>query len=190
MPNGDAALAASGIAVTVMMLAVLPALGVGQGVSVLVGQNLGDNQPQRAESLVYVGVHLALAYIAAVGSSFVLAPNFYLSWFHNAENAPLWGEVSTIVPFILMYVSLFTLFDCVNIVVSFALKGAGDTRFVTAVALCMPWPLMVLPTWLIYTHRYAIYLAWGAASVFIITQAVIFLIRFRSGAWKSMRVIH
>ena len=41
MSNGDAALAASGIVVTVMMLAVLPALGVAQAVSVLVGQHQG-----------------------------------------------------------------------------------------------------------------------------------------------------
>ncbi|MEZ4704002.1 MAG: MATE family efflux transporter [Bdellovibrionota bacterium] len=40
--SGDAALASSSIAVTVMMLAVLPALGVAQAVMVLVGQHLGE----------------------------------------------------------------------------------------------------------------------------------------------------
>ena len=50
MSNGDAALAASGIVVTVMMLAVLPALGVAQAVSVLVGQHQGKNGPRNRKS--------------------------------------------------------------------------------------------------------------------------------------------
>jgi multidrug resistance protein, MATE family len=33
------------------------------------------------------------------------------------------------------------------IVLSFALRGAGNTRFVTAAAFVLSWPVMVLPTW-------------------------------------------
>ena len=76
-----------------------------------------------------------------------------------------------------------------NIVFSFTLKGAGDTRFVTLVALLIPWPLMVFPTSLVTERDDAIYWAWGFASVFIMTQAVIFLWRFKQGKWKEMRVI-
>jgi MATE family multidrug resistance protein len=77
-----------------------------------------------------------------------------------------------------------------NLVFSFALKGAGDTRFVTLVALTIPWPLMVFPTWYLKDHPNAIYLAWGAASVFIITQALIFCRRFVGGKWQEMSVIN
>ena len=45
-----------------------------------------------------------------------------------------------------MYAALFTTFDSMNLIFSFALKGAGDTRFVSLVALMLPWPIMVLPT--------------------------------------------
>jgi MATE family multidrug resistance protein len=189
MPNGDAALAASGIAVTVMMLSVLPALGVGQGVSVLVGQYLGENHPTKAERSTWAGVQIAALYIAIVGLTFLLFPEFYLSWFHNAENQSMWDQVSTIVPYLLMFIALFTMFDCMNLVFSFALKGAGDTRFVTLIALTLPWPLMILPTWLISHREDAIYWAWGAASIFIITQAFVFLGRFIGGKWKGMSVI-
>jgi len=189
MPNGDAALSASGIAITVMMLAVLPAMGIGQGVSVLVGQHLGDDDPPKAVVAVWSGVQIALIYIASMGITFVLFPNFYLSWFHNPGNAQLWEEVSVIVPYLLMYVALFTLFDSMNFVFSFALKGAGDTKFVTLVALVLPWPLMILPTWIFKDDVNAIYWAWGACSVFICSQALVFWRRFTGGLWKSMRVI-
>lgn len=189
MPNGDAALAASGITITVMMLAILPPLGVAQAVTVLVGQNLGENKPALAEQATWNGVQIALVYIVATGLTFVLFPNFYLAWFHNAEDPGLWEQVGTMVPYLLMFVAVFILFDSLNLMLSFALKGAGDTRFVTLIALTLPWPLMVIPTWVVAGWDHAIYWAWGAASIFIISQALIFLWRFRQGKWKDMRVI-
>lgn len=190
MKDGSAALASSGIVVTVMMLAVLPAMGVAQAVSVLVGQFLGEKNPSQAEESVWSGLQIAVMYIFTVGLSFALFPNFYLNWFHNAENAVLWDQVKVMVPLLLLYVALFTSFDSMNLVFSFALKGAGDTRFVTLVALAMPWPLMVLPTWIVKDWEGAIYWAWGAASIYIILQAFVFLTRFRGGKWKTMSVIN
>jgi MATE family multidrug resistance protein len=189
MPNGDSALSASGIAVTIMMLAILPTLGIGQGVAVLVGQHLGKNEESRAASSTWSGLQLAVMYIASVGLTFVVVPEFYLNWFHNEQNASLWSEVATAVPVLLMFVALFTLFDSMNIVLAFALKGAGDTRFVTLVSLSLPWPLMVLPTYLLRHKDQALYWAWGACSVFVITQALVFCRRFVVGKWKNMRVI-
>jgi multidrug resistance protein, MATE family len=190
MPNGTAALAASGIVVTVMMLSIMPTLGMAQAVMVLVGQHLGEKNPTAAEESTWSGLQVAAMYIAMMGVSFLLIPQFYLSWFHNDENAAVWSQVSVIVPILLAYVALFTLFDSMNLVFSFALKGAGDTRFVTFVALLMPWPFMVLPTWFMKDWDGAIYWAWAAASLFIILQAFVFLARFKGGKWKQMSVIN
>lgn len=190
MKNGEAALAATGIAVTVMMLAILPALGVAQAVMVLVGQYLGEKKPTLAESNTWSGLQVAAMYIISVGLTFVLFPNFYLSWFYNPNDPSLWAQVSVIATYLLMFVAFFTTFDSMNLVFSFALKGAGDTRFVTAVALILPWPLMVLPTWLVRNQEGGIYWAWAAASIFGITQSMIFLRRFIGGKWKSMSVIN
>ena len=93
------------------------------------------------------------------------------------------------VPYLLMYAALFTTFDSMNLIFSFALKGAGDTRFVSLVALMLPWPIMVLPTILMREWEGAVFWAWGAASVFGITQALVFCHRFLGGKWKSMSVI-
>jgi MATE family multidrug resistance protein len=190
MPNGPAALSASSIAITIMMLSILPALGVAQAVSVLVGQHLGENKPKLAEASTWSGYQVALMYIVAVGSTFVLFPQFYLGWFHNVKDPVLWSQVQVIVPYLLMFVAFFTCFDAMNFVFTFALKGAGDTRFVSAVVLFLPWPMMVLPTWLIRDWPGGIYWAWGIAAVYGVTQAMIFLRRFLGGKWKKMSVIH
>lgn len=190
LSNGSAALAASGIVVTLMMLAVLPALGVAQAVSVLVGQHLGEKKPEEAAAASWSGFQVAIMYIMSVGVTFVAFPNFYLQWFYNPQDPTLWGQVQVIVPYLLMFVALFTAFDSMNLVFSFALKGAGDTKFVSLVALILPWPLMVLPTWLFRDFEGAVYWAWGAASLFGITQALVFWRRFVGGRWKQMSVIN
>ncbi len=190
MDQGDAGLASSSIAITVMMLTVLPTLGMAQAVSVLVGQHLGEKKPELAEQVSWIGLQIAIVYIACVASTFFLIPHFYLSWFKNEGNLQLWEQVTVMVPDLLMFVGVFTCFDSMNLIFSFALKGAGDTRFVTIIALLIPWPVMVLPTWWMKHWSGAVYWAWGAASVFIILQALIFWRRFVGGKWKSMSVIH
>jgi len=76
-----------------------------------------------------------------------------------------------------------------NLIFSFALRGAGDTRFVTVVTLGLAWPIMVFPTWAAWTFRWGLYWAWTFASLYIIAIGITFLCRFCSGVWKSMRVI-
>lgn len=189
MPQGDAALASSSIVVTVMMLSILPALGVAQAVAIQVGQFLGERRPALAVASTWSGLELALFYIIIMSASFLFFPRFYLSWFYHADDAALWEPVSVMVPYLLMFVAFFTCFDCLNLICSFALKGAGDTRYVSLVALTLPWPLMVLPTWLMRDWPGSLYWAWAAASVFSMTQGLIFLRRFVGGKWQSMSVI-
>ncbi|HPI39853.1 MAG TPA: MATE family efflux transporter [Pseudobdellovibrionaceae bacterium] len=190
MANGEAALASSSIAVTVMMLSVLPSMGVAQAVMTLVGQNLGEKNPAKAELMTWSGVQVSLMYMSVVAFTFFVFPEFYLSWFTNVENPKLWTEVSAIVPQLLKIVALFTIFDSAYLNISFALKGAGDTRFVSIVALIIPWPLMVLPTYLTKDWDNAVIWAWWFAALYSLTVVSILLLRFRQGRWKSMSVIH
>ncbi len=188
-PNGEAALASSSIAVTIMMLAVLPAMGIAQAVMVLVGQNLGENQPAKAAQSAWNGVQLSMIYMAIMALSFFFIPDFYIEWFQNNKNLSLWNEVHSMTVILLMFVALFTTFDGITLNLSFALKGAGDTRFVSLVALMVPWPIMVIPSWLMQSWDGAVYWAWAAASLYAFTLAGIFTLRFRQGKWRSMRVI-
>src|SRR5690606_30309162 len=79
--NGEAALASSSIAVTVMMLSVLPSMGVAQAVMTLVGQRLGEKNPEQAVQTTWDGVKVSSIYMTCVAMSFFFFPEFYLSWF-------------------------------------------------------------------------------------------------------------
>lgn len=188
LENGEAALASSSIAVTVMMLSVLPSMGVAQAVLTLVGQSLGENNTDKAERVTLTGAKIASVYMACAALTFVFFPGFYLSWFHNSGNPTLWLQVTLIAPTLLKIVAAFTVLDSFYLNISFALKGAGDTRFVSLLSLLVPWPLMVLPAYLVKGWNNAVVWAWGFVILYSITITSLLYWRFSQGHWKKMRV--
>jgi MATE family multidrug resistance protein len=188
-PNGEVALASSSIATTILMLAVLPSLGIAQAVMILVGQHLGEHKPDEAERATWSGLQVSVIYMLFMSLSFLLIPQFYLSWFKNESNPELWRNVQAMVPLLLIYIAIFATLDGVNLNLSFALKGAGDTKFVSLVSLLLPWPVMILPTYLMKDWQGAVYWAWGAATVYGMALALTYYLRFRGAKWKSMTVI-
>lgn len=189
LPAGDAALAASSIGVTIMMLAVLPAMGVAQAVMTMSGRHLGEKEPDQAARVTWDGVQISCCYMLLIATTFYLLPEFYLSWFKNDQNAALWSQVSAYAVDILKLIAIFTTLDSVYLNVSFALKGAGDTKFVSALALIMPWPTFVLPTYLMRDHENALLLSWTFVAVYSLVISVLLILRFRQGQWRTMSVI-
>src|SRR5205823_4047598 len=83
----------------------------------------------------------------------------------------------------------YILFDVFNLIYSFALRGAGDTRFVSLLATVIPWPVAVVPTYFLVRARGPLEWAWVCVTAYILVLAVCFFLRFRQGKWKAMRVI-
>lgn len=186
---GKSELSATSIAFTLNLIAVLPLLGLGQGVEVLVGQRLGEDRPDVAARTTWTGLRLALLFTGPVAALYALAPGPLARLFHNNGEAAAWEEVGAWVPVLLRFVATYALFDCLNLTFSFALRGAGDTRFVTWVAVALAWPVMVLPTYAAWRLGWGLTWAWTFASLYVILLALTFLARFRQGKWRSMRVI-
>lgn len=187
--NGEAALAGSSIAVTLMMLSVLPSMGIAQAVMTLVGQRLGEKKIDLAQQVAWDGALLSSIYMILVGLSLATFPQFYISWFHNEGSPALWSQVMELTPQLLKLVAIFTMFDGIYLNISFALKGAGDTRFVSLMALTVPWPLMVLPTYFFRHFENAAVIGWCFAAVYVVTIALTLIFRFRAGKWKKMSVM-
>lgn len=182
-------LAATNIAFSINLVALLPMLGVAQAVSVLVGQRLGGDRPDLAERTAWTGFRLAWVYMTAGAALYVLTPGLFLAVFESDHEPDKWAAVAERVPVLLRFVAVYLLFDSVNLVFAFALRGAGDTRFVTAVSLVMSWPLMVLPTAAALHFGWGLYWSWAFVTSYVIALAGVFFLRFRSGRWKTMRVI-
>lgn len=183
--------AATSLAITINNVAFIPMMGMGQAVAILVGQHLGNNQPKLAERMTWMGVLVAGVYMLSIGMGYVFVPDLFISPFQGDNPVEHWQSIADRTIVLLWFVAGFALFDAVNLVVSFGLRGAGDTLFVSAVSLCLAWPVMVLPSYWAYRQEWAngLYWAWAFASLYIGLQAICFIIRFIGGKWKTMRVI-
>ena len=186
---GEAAMGATTLTFRLNMVAFLPMIGLGQAVCVLVGQRLGAGRPDLAERTTYTGLRWVFGYMCIIAAIYVAAPGLLVSLFESGRDPAQFAAVSAAVPTLLMCVALYSLADSVNVTFAFALRGAGDTRFVSLLTFVLAWPIMVLPTFLIVQSGGSLYWAWGSATAYIIAIAVCFYFRFRAGAWKTMRVI-
>ena len=197
---GKAQLGATTLAVRFNMIAFLPMIGLGTAVGILVGQRLGGDRPDLAERSAYTGLRWTFGYMCLVAAAYLLVPHLLVSAFEGDRDPETFAAIAAIVPSLLTCVAIYSLADSINVTFAFALRGAGDTRFVTALTFALAWPIMVLPTAAVVAYREElrrafpgmgdpVYWAWGFASAHILAMSVCFWFRFRSGRWKAMRVI-
>jgi len=196
----DAALGATTLTVRFNMIAFLPMMGLGQSICILVGQRLGADLADLAEKSAYTGLKWVFGYMCVVAATYLLVPSLLTAAFEPENDAKKFAEIAAIVPNLLICVAIYSLADSINVAFAFALRGAGDTKYVTWLTFLIAWPVMVLPTMIVVTYRVElqerfpgmgdpIYWAWGFATMHIIVMSVCFWRRFRHGKWKTMRVI-
>lgn len=185
----EAAMGATTLTVRLNMIAFLPMMGLGQAICILVGQRLGGDRPDLAERSAYTGLKWVFGYMSTVAAIYLLFPHALVSVFEGGRDPESFAAVAAIVPGLLVCVAAYSLADAVNVTFAFALRGAGDTRFVTLATFCLAWPIMVLPTYLVVRAGGSVNWTWWFATAHIFAMAIVFFFRFRSGKWKSMRVI-
>ncbi|AGA24548.1 MATE family efflux transporter [Singulisphaera acidiphila] len=186
---GEAQAGATALTVRLNMVAFLPMQGIAQAVSILVGQRLGADRPELAERSTYTGMKWAFGYMCLVASAYVLIPGTLVSVFEGDRDPKSFAMIAAFVPPLLACAAVYSLADAVNLTIAFALRGAGDTRFVSILTFTLAWPLMVIPTYLLVRAGGNLNWAWMFATAYILAMALCFTLRFRSGKWKSMRVI-
>ena len=186
---GEAEMGATTLTVRLNMIAFLPMMGMGQAVCILVGQRLGADRPDLAERSTYTGLKWVFGYMSMIALVYLTLPGALVSVFEGGRDPEDFARVEAIVPGLLVCVSAFSLADAVNVTFAFALRGAGDTRFVTLATFSLAWPIMVVPTYLLVRAGGSVYWAWWFATAHIFAMALCFYSRFRTGKWKAMRVI-
>ncbi|MCX5633759.1 MAG: MATE family efflux transporter [Phycisphaerae bacterium] len=184
--------AASSMVLQINTLSFMPMIGFGMATSVLVGRALGADKPQIAQKTTYTAAKLTFGYMIAVAAGYWLFPNVFMLPFEARASAEQMDAMRPIAKTLLYFVSFYCIFDTGNIVFSAALKGAGDTKFVMYVSIVLNWLIMVIPSWAAVTFlqgRARLYVAWLALTGYVCALAILFLLRFLTGKWKTMRVI-
>jgi len=188
---GDLELAASNIVLSIETLSFLPMVGFHIGNATLVGQAIGRRRPEEGAYATTSAIHITMVYMMFLAVVFVLTPEPLLRLFKSDHHTTAqYSEIMALGVVLLRFVAAFSFFDALNLVFSSAIKGAGDTRFImwTIAALCFG--LMILPIYIaVEVLGAGIYAAWTIATVYVAALGVAFMLRYRQGKWKRMRVI-
>lgn len=187
---GTMSLASTNIAFNISTIAFMPMIGLGIAVSILVGQNLGSNRPEKSEYGVYSGLHIALFYMGGMALLYFFVPQIFILPFAAGTAAVDFVEIQETVIVLLKFIAIYNLFDAFNIIFSNALRGAGDTRYVMYVMLIITVSVLIIPVYIVlFIFKMGIYAGWTIAAVYVVILGFSYFIRFLSGKWKSMRVI-
>lgn len=188
---GKAELAATNIVFSISTLAFLPMIGFSIGVSTLVGQSIGRGRPEEGGTAAASAAHITLTYMVLAGLAFVLAPQWLMNLFRPpvAEHQTF-GAVMEAGVILLRFVAVYLVFQGLEIIYSGAIKGAGDTWFVMWTMLILSLGVMVCPVYVGIEYLGAgLYVSWIFITLYVFLLGLVFLLRFRGGKWKSMRVI-
>ncbi|MBI5091048.1 MAG: MATE family efflux transporter [Candidatus Hydrogenedentes bacterium] len=162
---GTAQLAAHNAAISFMSLSFMPALGLHHGIAPIVGQWIGRGNTAIAKARTYTAMRLAMGYMFLMG----LLMGFYGRTLMQRvfSNDP---EVIDLGGLLLICAAIFQTFDAINIVVSGALRGAGDTRWMAVVTVLAAYVVFLpLAYYFAYPRGLGAFGAWIGATIYIIT---------------------
>lgn len=180
---GSEAVAASTIALRIMMFTMMPAWGMSNAAATLVGQNLGAGNPDRAESAVWKTGTYNMIFLISVSVLYFIFRNELMGIFTDDPRViSIGAEWLRIISFSYFVYGWW-------MVATSAFNGAGDTRTPTKINLVFFW-LIQIPL----SYFLAIRLDWQESGVFwavFISETSVGLFTlwlFNKGSWKTVKV--
>jgi MATE family multidrug resistance protein len=179
---GTTAYAGHQLGIQVVSIAFMPGFAFSVAATTLVGQELGRGAPRRAEACVYTAAWMALAVMGSVGTGAFLLAEPLLRIF-TSDPAVVAQGLYAVRGAALLEPPLAWYF-----VLSGALRGAGDTRFVLLAQAAAIWLIRLpLASRLGLTFGLGLPGVWTAAFLGMTTRATLLTLRFRRGTWKWLR---
>lgn len=183
VPFGTLAVAAHTLSQRVDMLVFMPLMGLGMSAGVLVGQNLGASQPQRAEKNGWVAVGIAQGVMVIWALVLLLWAGGVVRVFSSDTS------LDEIASNYLRIAAAGYLVASLNMVLQQCIAGAGDTLPPMIISIVSIWILQIpLAIFLSKTTDLGVYGVRWAMVAGSVTGAIAYLIYFRSGRWKHRKI--
>ncbi len=189
---------AAWIVLRYMHLSFMPAVGMSIAIGAIVGRYVGARQFDVAARRTWLGVALTAGYMSAWALVFVVFREPLVAIFidRGPESGVTDPEVARRIvalgSTLLIVAAAFQLFDAVAIALSGALRGAGDTVWPGVATVVLSWGVIVGGGWLAIRvfPEHGVVGPWIAAAAYIVLLAAAMLLRFLSGRWTRLRVVH
>ena len=176
--------AATTVIVGVLKLTFTACLAFGTSTATLVSQSLGEGDPEKAERFGWVSVRLGLILFGVVGLCEGL---FFTRPLLNLVTRSEAVLDAALLPMRMM--GLATPLIATGMILTQALFGAGNTRFVMIVELVLHFSCLVPLAWLLgLTFGVGLVGIWSAALVYVVLLTAVMVWKFRSGDWKTIKI--
>ncbi len=196
---GTADGAATQVVMMLTSVAYMPGLGIALAGTTLVGQSIGAGDRAWAMRLGTRVTWLAAQYMGGAGLLLALAGPWILPLFTTAQDAEAAG-MTALGTQILWLAALYQFFDGMNLGAGLCLRGAGDSVVPAVLVIALSW-LLFVPLAHAFTFApgqgwfdflpqagWGAIGGWSALVVYICLLGVILFVRWRSGAWKRIRI--
>ncbi len=167
----------------VIVFTILPSWGVAMAAATLVGQNLGANQPERAEKTVWTAAFYNMILLAVISVVFLIAAEPVMRIFTDNPIVIDNGVMC------LQIVCLGYIFYAYEMVIGQSFNGAGDTVTPTILNFICFWiiqiPLAYFLAKVVGLGPKGVYITIAISSSIL---AILAIIVFRRGKWKTQKV--
>lgn len=180
---GTFATAGYGVANRLLLVALIPCFGLANAAGTLVGQNLGADKPQRAESSAWWVSAYGAGYIATVAAILFFFSRPLIALFDNTPEVVAMGSQC------LRVVAPSLTVSAVGVILARAFDGAGNTVPAMMVNLLSLWVIEVPAAYgLAHWLSWGINGIWWGRAIANLSNGVFFALWFRRGAWKKKKL--
>ncbi len=180
---GSVVLAGYTIAIRIIIFSILPSWGLSNATATLVGQNLGAQKPDRAETTVWKAGRYNMYFLLFLSVVFFLFARPICKQFTTDMMA-----VNEAVR-CLKVICLGYIFFAYQMIINQAFNGAGDTTTPTKLSFVFMWLVQIPLAYYLSFHTslesMGVYVSISVSSMFM-SLAAIHL--FRKGKWKTVEV--
>lgn len=171
------------------MVAFVPLTGIGIGVTSLVGRYMGAGKPTMAHQSTMSGIRVALSYSGFILLLFVCFPSWLIDVFAPIQASEVFEKARPVSLYMLRMAALYVLADAITIVMTSALRGAGDTHWTMRTSVAIHWSFTPILYLILHVWGLSPQMAWTALVMFILLFCYVFYRRYKGGRWRTIKVV-
>jgi MATE family multidrug resistance protein len=191
--------AATQIILMLTSLSYMPGIGLALAGTTLVGQSIGAGDRDWARRLGNTMTALTIGFMGTLGVLLALAGPWLLPTFVDAAD-PQSAAVVQLGVLLLWIAAGYQIFDGLNLGAGFSLRGAGDVRFPAVLFFVLSWGVFVPLAHILSfapgqgfvdflpQYGYGAAGGWVGMLVYVVLLGTALWLRWRSGAWRKVRI--
>jgi MATE family multidrug resistance protein len=188
--QGQAAATAATITFNWDMVAFVPLIGIEIAVTSLVGRYKGAEQPDTAHRATMSGIKVGTIYSAVMVVLFAAFPGPLIELFRPDTNDAVFQNAIPLTTFMIRLMAFYVLFEATICAFAGALRGAGDTLWAMGISVILHWLMVALLAYLFIVCHASVQVGWVAIVLWMIPLISVFYLRYRSGKWRTIKVIN